>query len=79
MKLLMFEITNINLEHIKINSSDHGSAISFGSTVMIGKRVNAKKNQAFGQNIADSIIHITPVGITIDEDLEDTFSSKYSF
>ncbi|GIN41701.1 hypothetical protein BLX88_05940 [Bacillus obstructivus] len=74
----MFEITNINLDHIKINSSDHGSSISFGSTVMIGKRVYAKKNQAFGQNLADSIIQLTPVSITIDDDLEDTFSSKHS-
>ncbi|MCM2532646.1 hypothetical protein NDK43_09935 [Neobacillus pocheonensis] len=38
----------VNIGGIKINSPDHGSAVSFGANFSVGMRVSGKKNQGFG-------------------------------
>jgi hypothetical protein len=47
---------NVNLGELKLNNADHSSSISLGSTIQIGRNVTAKKNQAFGQQMADNTI-----------------------
>jgi hypothetical protein len=73
---MRFVPININLGDLKFNNADHSSAISLGSTVQIGRNVKAKKNQAFGQQIADNTIQVAPFSKTLDNDLSDVFSIK---
>ncbi|MFB7305396.1 hypothetical protein [Heyndrickxia sporothermodurans] len=73
---MVFEPTQINLSDLKINSSDHSSAITFGSAVIAGRRVVAKKNQAFGQLLSDRTTIISSKSFTIDDDIEDHFNTK---
>ncbi|MED1205745.1 hypothetical protein [Heyndrickxia acidicola] len=67
---------NIHLGDLKLNSADHSSAISIGTTIQIGRNVTARKNQAFGQQLADNTIQVNPYAKTIDNDLSDFFSVK---
>ncbi|PTY77101.1 hypothetical protein B5V89_15695 [Heyndrickxia sporothermodurans] len=73
---MVFEPTQINLSDLKINSSDHSSAITLGSAVIVGRRVVAKKSQAIGQLLSDHTTIISSKSFTIDDDLEDFFRTK---
>lgn len=54
-----------------INSTEHKSNVSFGSNFITRKYIQAKKNQAFGQQLADFSAVVIPIGITFDEELID--------
>jgi hypothetical protein len=46
----------------------------------VGVHVSAKKNQAFGQQLADCTTTIIPIGITLDDNeiLDDTSTKLYN-
>lgn len=66
----------VNIGGIKINSPDHGSAVSFGANFSVGMRVSGKKNQGFGQQMADFTRVVIPIDITLDDDFIDSPSIK---
>jgi hypothetical protein len=73
---LFFIPTKVNIGGIKINSPDHLSSVSFGQNFIINANVAGKKNQAYGQQMADTTIVAAPILITIDNDEIDTSSIK---
>lgn len=75
---LFFIPTKVNIGGIKINSPDHLSTVSLGQNFMINENVVGKKNQAFGQQMADLTIVAVPILITIDNDEIDVPSIKIS-
>lgn len=54
-----------------INNADHMSAISFGGAFVVNRNVFAKKNQVFGQQIADRVLRSSSVNMTLDEEVLD--------
>jgi len=75
---LFFLPSKVNIGGIKINSSDHLSSVSFGQNFIIGENVAGKKNQGFGQQIADLTIVAVPIQTTLDNDIIDNSSIKIS-
>lgn len=75
---MFFIPTKVNIGGIKINSPDHLSAVSFGQNFIVGENVAAKKNQGYGQQMADLTIVAIPILITIDNDQIDIPSIKIS-
>jgi hypothetical protein len=75
---LFFIPTKVNIGGIKINSPDHLSSVSLGQNFIVSENVVGKKNQAFGQQMADLTIVAVPILITIDNDEIDTSSIKIS-
>jgi hypothetical protein len=73
---LFFIPTKVNIGGIKINSPDHLSSVSLGQNFIVGENVAAKKNQGYGQQMADLTIVAVPILITIDNDQIDTTSIK---
>lgn len=67
----MFIPTVVNIGGIKVNSPDHGSGVNFGTNFLTGIHVTGKKNQGFGQQMADLSFVTVPIGITFDEDVID--------
>jgi hypothetical protein len=76
--ILFFIPTKVNIGGIKINSPDHLSSLSLGQNFFVGENVVGKKNQAYGQQMADLTIVAVPILITIDNDEIDTPSIKIS-
>ena len=68
---MFFIPTVVNIGGIKINSGDHNGVVSFGANCLIGNKVIGKKNQGFGQQMADCTISIIPIATTLDEDIID--------
>jgi hypothetical protein len=73
---MFFIPTVVNIGGIKVNSPDHGSAVSFGSNFLVGIRVAGKKNQGFGQQMADFTGAVLPISIIFDDDNIDSSSKK---
>ena len=73
---MFFIRTNINITEIKLNNIDHGSSISFSSTLKQNRNVSAKKNQGFGQQLGDECLRIYTTSATFDHDVEDSNSQK---
>lgn len=73
---MFFIPTVVNIGNLKINSCEHKSTVSIGANLQKEKNVSAKKNQGFGQQLADFSSLITPIGITFDEDKIDSLSIK---
>ncbi|MBB6447077.1 hypothetical protein [Bacillus benzoevorans] len=67
---------NINIGGLKVNNEDHLGAISFSSTTMRNRNVCAKKNQGFGQQMADRCIRIGLVASINDNDILDSSTLK---
>lgn len=61
---------------MKINNTDHGSSVSFGTNVKSNRNVSAKKNQGFGQQLADGVLRFAPVQFVLDDELFDRNSEK---
>jgi hypothetical protein len=75
---LFFIPTKVNIGGIKINSPDHLGSVSFGQNFIVNENVAGKKNQAYGQQMADLTIVAVPILITIDNDEIDILSIKIS-
>jgi hypothetical protein len=74
---LFFIPTKVNIATLKINCPDQMSSVFVGSTMKVGVHVTAKKNQAFGQQLADCTTTIIPIGITLDDnEMFDSTSAK---
>ncbi|MCQ6280393.1 hypothetical protein [Bacillus sp. EB600] len=73
---MFFIPAKVNIGGIKINSPDHLSSVSFGQNFIIGENVAGKKNQGFGQQMADFTMVAVPIQITLDNDLIDIPSIK---
>jgi hypothetical protein len=73
---MFFIPTKVNITEIKLNNIDHGSSISFSSTLKQNRNVSAKKNQGFGQQLADGCLRIYTTSATLDHDVEDSSSRK---
>lgn len=65
---MYFLPTKLNIHDIKIGTPDHKSAINFGANFLTNMNVAGKKNQAVGQQIADHVIHMNPIGIVFEDD-----------
>lgn len=74
--ILFFIPTKVNIGGIKINSPDHLSSLSLGQNFFVSENVVGKKNQAYGQQMADLTIIAVPILITIDNDEIDIPSIK---
>jgi hypothetical protein len=68
---LFFIPTTVNIGGIKINSAEHNGVVSFGANCLIGNKVFGKKNQGFGQQLADCTISIIPIVATLDDEIID--------
>jgi hypothetical protein len=73
---MFFKPTKVNITEIKLNNIDHGSSISFSSNLKQNRNVSAKKNQGFGQQLADGCLRIYTNSATLDQDVADSNSQK---
>ncbi|MBY0121671.1 hypothetical protein [Bacillus sp. S/N-304-OC-R1] len=73
---MFFKPTSIQIDSFKVNNLDHLGAISFGSTQKIGRNVNGKKTQGFGQQHGDNTIRAFNWHYVLDEDISDQASVK---
>ncbi|MCC3373295.1 hypothetical protein [Cohnella sp. REN36] len=68
---MRFVPARIHVDHIQIKNADHGSDVSFGSTVIRNRNVVAKKTQGFGQQLADAVSRRKIVSYVADDDRSD--------
>lgn len=73
---MFFLPTKVNITSIKLNNVDHLGAVSFSSTIKQNRNVHAKKNQGFGQQMADGSLRIFSTSSTMDDDIKDSCSQK---
>jgi len=66
----------VNISSLKIHSPDHFSSVSLGRNIMIHENVFAKKNQGFGQQMADLTVTAIPILSVNDADFTDVYSEK---
>lgn len=69
---MFFLPTKVNLGAIKINEVGLGSNLSVGRTMSIGRHNSTKKNQGFGQQLADLTQNSVPIHIVKDADIIDS-------
>lgn len=69
---MFFLPSNINIKNMKLNNVDHLGSVSFGSNVKKNRNVSAKKNQGFGQQLADGTIRVFTNANVVDDDIEDS-------
>lgn len=72
----MFIPTQVNIGELKLGSPDHRSAVSIGTNLMVGINTAGKKNQGFGQQIADESVTFCPVQIVFEDEVIDMPSLK---
>jgi hypothetical protein len=72
----MFKPSDIKIGTLKVNNVDHLGSISFGSTVKVGRSVNAKKNQGFGQQLSDYTVQSDNLHYVLDKDSLDKYTIK---
>ncbi|GAB1764411.1 hypothetical protein [Priestia megaterium] len=73
---MLFDSTKINLGKLNVHNVDEASSISIGSTLKVTRYVTAKKNQAFGQQLADQCFSAGSAYKTVDNDYVDAFATK---
>lgn len=76
MNIMYFLPAKVNIGEIKINNLDHLGSMSFSSTIKKNRNVSGKKNQGFGQQMADETLRIFSQTSIIDHDTEDNSSRK---
>ncbi|WP_158176632.1 hypothetical protein [Heyndrickxia camelliae] len=59
-------------------NADHSGTVSVGSTVQANRAASGKKNQPFGQFLADGCPRFFTVSELIDDDTLDFYSEKRS-
>ncbi|MDR7000310.1 hypothetical protein [Neobacillus niacini] len=65
---MFFIPTKINIGGLKIGSPDHASLVSFGENYIVGVNVTGKKNQGYGQQMADLTTFMIPIHATYDDE-----------
>lgn len=73
---MFFFPTKVTITEIKLNNIDHCSSLSFSSTLKRNRNVSAKKNQGFGQQLADECLRINTTSTILDHEVEDSNSQK---
>jgi len=73
---MFFIPTKVNIGSMKINSASHKCAVSVGPTFFKKMNVAGKKNQGFGQQMADFSITTVPINIVFDDEIIDIPSIK---
>ncbi|WP_042373937.1 hypothetical protein [Neobacillus jeddahensis] len=73
---MYFIPTRVNLGSLKINSADHQDTVSIGPAILIGNHVNGKKNQGFGQQLADFSKIVVPIQFVLDNEIIDMPTMK---
>jgi hypothetical protein len=73
---VFFKPINIEIGALKVNNTDHGSAISLGTTKKIGRNVCGKKTQGFGQQMADYTFQAVNIHYVLDDDSLDQAAIK---
>lgn len=73
---MFFLPTNITIKDIKLNNVDHLSAVSLSSTIRKNRNVAPKKNQGFGQQMADGCLRAFSVSSVDDNEIEDSYTIK---
>ena len=73
---MFFLPTKVNISAIKLNNIDHLSSVSFSSTIKKNRNVSAKKNQGFGQQMADGTLRVFSKSSVMDNDMEDSCTEK---
>ncbi|MGN7399084.1 hypothetical protein ACTHO0_04460 [Cytobacillus praedii] len=68
--------STINIKEIKVNGADHLGVFSLDSTMIKNRNVSAKKNQGFGQQMADNTLNAFSITSTFDNELQDSLSQK---
>lgn len=68
---MFFNPVDIKIGGLKVISVDHSGAISFGSTEKVGRNVNAKKTQGFGQQFGDYTVQAVNIHYVLDDDFLD--------
>jgi hypothetical protein len=61
---------------MKINSPDHNNHVSVGPSILKGINVTGKKNQGFGQQLADLTVTAVPILIVVDDEMIDAAAIK---
>lgn len=61
---------------MKINSPDHLGSVSFGPNLIVNHNSSGKKNQGFGQQMADATVMAVPIHIVFDDEPIDSPSIK---
>jgi hypothetical protein len=64
----------VNLGSIKINEVGLGSNFSIGRTISIGRSNSNKKNQGFGQQVAEMTSISVPIQLVRDADFIDSIN-----
>lgn len=73
---MFFIPTKININSLKMNNPDHSGTVTFGSAKVVNKNISGKKNQGFGQQLADFSIALIPIHMVSDDDRIETYSVK---
>ncbi|MDR7238215.1 hypothetical protein [Neobacillus drentensis] len=73
---MFFLPTKVNIGAFKLNNIDHSSSISFSSTIKKNRNVSAKKNQGFGQQMADNTLRVYSKSSVVDNDIEDSCTER---
>jgi len=74
--MMNFRPTQITVFNMKINACDNLSTVSFSNSKKIGAVSRTKKNQAFGQQLADRAFIVIPKHETNDNDFFDSNTGK---
>ncbi|MDQ6598364.1 hypothetical protein E2K98_15315 [Bacillus salipaludis] len=69
---MFFIPTKINIGGLKMGSPDHASLVSIGENYIVGVNVTGKKNQGYGQQIADLTKILIPIHTTYDDEPVDS-------
>lgn len=67
---------SINIKGIKVDGTDHLGVLSLNTTMIKNRNVKAKKNQGFGQQLADGTLNAFSITATNDNEPLDGFSQK---
>lgn len=76
---MFFLPTAVNINGMKLNSVDHLGSVSFNTSIKQNRNVNAKKNQGFGQQMADCTLRFFTAASIIDNEAQDCLSQKTTY
>ncbi|KHE67456.1 hypothetical protein [Halobacillus sp. BBL2006] len=68
---MKFLPTEINLPHMKINTVEKQSSVSFGQNYKTNRYVTCKRQQGFGEQNGDRVITHHPIQGVVDADFSD--------
>lgn len=68
---MLFLPAKIELGILKISQLEVNSAVTIGGAHLLSRRVKNKRNQGFGQQMADCSLISIPISFVIDDDIID--------